>query len=86
MNQQRTNLSINWMTNKLNVTRSVYYAWLHRQDNPGPRARQEDELGKAIEPIFNDHNERYGSLRIHQERRDQGFGVSRKRVARIMKK
>jgi putative transposase len=83
---QRTHFTISWMAKKLNVTRSGYYAWLHRQDNPGPRAREEDELGEAIEPIFKDHRERYGSFRIHQELRGQGFGVSRKRVARIMKK
>ena len=86
MNLQRTNFSILWMANKLNVTRSGYYAWVHRQDNPGPRAQEEEELEEAIEPIFKDHNERYGSFRIHQELRGQGFGVSRKRVARIMKK
>lgn len=43
-------------------------------------------MGEAIEPIFKDHNERYGSFRIHQELQSQGLGVSRKRVARIMKK
>ena len=57
------------MATKLNVTRSGYYAWLHRQNNPGPRARQEGELGEAIGPIFKDPNERYGSFRIHQELR-----------------
>jgi len=86
MNLQRTNFSINWMANKLNVTRSGYYDWLHRQNNPGPRAQEEEQLGNAIAPIFKDHKERYGSFRIHQELRGQGFGVSRKRVARIMKK
>ena len=29
MNLQRINFSIIWMANKLNVTRSAYYAWLH---------------------------------------------------------
>jgi putative transposase len=86
MNLQRTNCSINWMANKLNTTRSGYYAWLHRQNNPGPRAQEEEQLGNAIAPIFKDHKKRYGSFRIHQELRGQGFGVSRKCVARIMKK
>ena len=36
--------------------------------------------------IVADQEELYGSFRIHQELRGQGFGVSRKRVARIMKK
>ena len=86
MTLQRTHFTITWMAKKLNVMRSGYYAWLHRQDNPGPRHREEEELAEAIEPIFKDHRERYGSFRIHQELRGQGFGVSRKRVARIMKK
>jgi len=86
MNLQHTNFSINWMALKLNVTRSGYYAWLHRQGNPGPRAQEEERLIKAIEPIFIEHKERYGSFRIHQELRGQGFSVSRKRVARIMRK
>lgn len=86
MNLQRTNFSIHWITNKLNVTRSGYYAWLHRNDNPGPRAQEEVELVEMIEPIFKDHNEPYGSFRIHPELQGEGFGVSRKRGARIMKK
>ncbi|MEB3317327.1 MAG: hypothetical protein VKO39_04225 [Cyanobacteriota bacterium] len=46
-----------------------FYTWLHRQDNPAPRAREEQELGEAIEPIFKDYKERYGLFRIHQELR-----------------
>jgi transposase InsO family protein len=86
MNLQSANFSVNWMAKKLHVTRSGYYAWLHRQENPGPRAKEEETIAKAIDPIFAEHKERYGSLRIHQELRGQGFRVSRKRVARIMKK
>jgi putative transposase len=86
MSLQRTNFSINWMAKKLNLTRSGYYAWVNRQDDPGPRAREEAELTNAIDQTFKEHNERYGSFRIHQELRGQGFGVSRNRVARIMKK
>jgi hypothetical protein len=59
-NLQRTNFSINWMANKLNVTRNGYYAWLHRQENLGPRAQEEKQLGNAIDPIFKDHKVRYG--------------------------
>jgi putative transposase len=86
MSLQRTNFTITWIAKKQSVTHSGYHAWLHCQDNPGPRAREEEELGEAIEPIFKVHKERYSSFRIHQELRGQGFGVSRKRVARIKKK
>ncbi len=59
---------------------------MHRQENPGPRAKEEETIAKAIGPIFAEHKERYGSLRIHQELWGQGISVSRKRVARLMKK
>lgn len=83
---QSDNFSFHWMANKLDVSRSGYYAWLHRQDNPGPRAQEEETIATAIGPLFNEHKERYGSFWIHQELLRQCFGVSRKRVARIMKK
>jgi len=86
MNLQPANFSTHWMANKLKVSRSGYYTWLHRLYNPGPRAQKEETIAKAIDPIFTEHKERYGSFRIHQELHGQGFGVSRKRVARIMKK
>jgi hypothetical protein len=54
-------------------------------DKPGQHAQEEERIAKAIDPIFTEHKEHYGSLRIHQELRGQDFGVRRKRVARIMK-
>ncbi len=81
MNLQSANFSIHWMANKLEVSRSGYYAWLHRQDNPGPRAQEEETIAKAINPIFAEHKERYGSFRIHQELRGpirSGGGTSTK--------
>jgi hypothetical protein len=86
MNLQSANFSVNWMSKKLHVTRSGYYAWLHRQENSSTRAKEEEPIDKAIDPIFAEHKERYGSLRIHQELRGSGFRISRKRVVRIMKK
>jgi transposase InsO family protein len=74
------------MAKKLSLTRSGYNAWLNRQDDPGPRAREEAVLANSIDQVFKEHNERYGSFRIHQELQGQGFDVSRKRVTRIMKK
>ncbi len=58
MNLQSANFSVNWMAKKLHVTRSGYYAWLHRQENPGPRAKEEETIAKAIDPIFIEHKER----------------------------
>jgi hypothetical protein len=69
MNLKSANFSVSWMAKKLHVTRSGYYACLHRQENPGPRAKEKERIAKAIDPIFIEHKERYGSLRIHQELR-----------------
>jgi len=38
-----------------------------------------------IRAIFDDSKQRYGAPRIHAEFRDQGHGVSRKMVAKLMK-
>ncbi len=67
------------------MSRAAAITRLNRQDKPGPRAQEEKELLEAIEPIVKDSNERYGSFKIHQELRGQGFGISRKRVARIIR-
>jgi hypothetical protein len=48
MNLQSANFSVNWMAKKLHVTRSGFYAWLHRQENPGPRAKEEETIAKLL--------------------------------------
>jgi len=58
------------MANKPNVTFSVYYEWCCRQDNPGLRAPEEENLGKAIDPMLIEYKDRNSSFRIHQELRD----------------
>jgi putative transposase len=40
---------------------------------------------KRFEPVFDRHQSRYGSPRIHRELRDQGRSLSSKRVARLMR-
>ena len=46
------------MAIKLEVSRSGYYAWLHRLDNPGPRAQEEETIAKSIYPTLTEHQER----------------------------
>lgn len=76
---------IAWLSRRLNVARSAYYAWLHRQQNPASRTRDDEEIAGVIEELFHAHHGRYGAPRIHQELRARGRHHGRKRVERLMR-
>jgi putative transposase len=68
----------------LNVSASGYYGWLDRRRQPGPRARENATLAKAIQAIHKDSRQIYGSPRIVMELRKRGKRHGRNRVARLM--
>jgi transposase InsO family protein len=66
----------------LNVSRGGYYAWLGR-----PRSKRSEETERLVERIKQIYTERkgnYGSPRITDQLHDEGWIVSRARVARLM--
>lgn len=68
----------------LGVSRSGYYAWRGR---PVARREQEDaELVGEIAAAYEAGRRAYGSPRVHRELRAKGRRVSRKRVARLMRR
>jgi putative transposase len=71
------------MCHVLGVSESGFYAWRKRPTSP--RQREDAQITQEIEQVFVSHQGRYGSPRIHRELRDQGRGISRKRVARLMR-
>jgi len=77
--------SIGELTQALEVSRSGYYAWAKRQDQPGPRGRQNAVLLTQIRCLHEEHQERYGSPRIFQTLRQRGIACGHNRVARLMK-
>lgn len=71
------------MCEMLEVSRSGFYAWLRRPMSAhGARDRQ---LERVIARQFEDSGGIYGSPRIHALLRRQGYRVSCKRVARLMR-
>jgi transposase InsO family protein len=72
------------MCRVLGISESGFYAW--RKRSPSPRHREDAQLTEEIRQEFNAHHGRYGSPRLHVELRDQGRSISRKRVARLMRK
>jgi putative transposase len=65
------------------VTRAGYYAW--RQRPASAHAEQDRKLLVRITQIFQAHESRYGSPRVHRALVLEGVHVSRRRVARLMR-
>jgi transposase InsO family protein len=65
------------------VTRSGYYAWRRRPESA--HAEQDRHLLARITRIFQAHEGRYGSPRVHLALAKAGVRVSRRRVARLMR-
>lgn len=73
------------MLHLLEVSKSGYYDWVDRQQQPpGPRQRRREELAAAIVQAHEASDGVYGAPRITAELRAQGHLVTRKTVAKIM--
>ena len=70
------------MCRALKVRRGGYYAWLKRPLSK--RTKENMILLKRIKDIHENSERRYGSPRITDQLNDEGYSVSRPRVARIM--
>ena len=71
------------MCEVLGVSSSGYYDWRNR--GPSERQREDARLTERIHEIFEDSRGTYGSPRIHAQLQDEGVGVGRNRVARLMR-
>ena len=66
----------------LGVSRSGFYAWGKR--GLCQRAREDARIKSRVIAIHRASRETYGSPRIYEELKLEGFRVSRKRIARLM--
>ncbi len=67
----------------LKVSRSGYYAWLHR--SPSRRSVEDASLADEIREIHQRSRGTYGYPRVHAELRALGVECGRRRVARLMR-
>ncbi|MGK7371232.1 MAG: IS3 family transposase [Candidatus Halalkalibacterium sp. M3_1C_030] len=72
------------MSEVFGVSRSGYYSWMSRE--PSDRAKENQRLLGLIKKIWLKSGKTYGSPRIHQQLLRQGEQLSRRRVARLMRK
>ena len=71
------------MCQTLGVSTSGYYAWHSRR--PSRRAESDQALQRRITTIHTESRGIYGSPKIHQQLRQEGWRCSRKRVVRLMR-
>jgi transposase InsO family protein len=80
----RDSYPVQLMCSVLEVSPAGYYAWRLRSQSA--RSAANCELLSAIKQVHQDNHGRYGSPRIHIALQNQGRGVSRGRIERLMRR
>ena len=67
------------------VSRSGYYDWHKRREQPGHRALEDAALRPKIAAIYQEHDGTYGSPRVQRQLALDGKRHGRNRIARVMR-
>ncbi|WLQ16587.1 IS3 family transposase [Hahella aquimaris] len=74
------------MARALQVSRSGYYVWLHRQKAPSLRRQRQQSLDIQVGAAFDKAKKRNGAPRLTKDLAQQGVHANRKTVARSMQR
>ncbi|GHT97509.1 transposase [Spirochaetia bacterium] len=86
MRNNKDRYPITEMTSLFGVSRSAYYRWV-TQGISERREQADTALVEKLRAIQKEHHQRYGAPRIQAElRKHYGLRVSRKRIAKLLKK
>ncbi len=83
MKIHESEFSVRKMCKTLDVAPNHYYQ--HRNGPPGPRAKENSELTRQIESIFESTDHGYGSPRITHQLRQDGWCCGENRAAKLMR-
>ncbi|UVI33625.1 IS3 family transposase [Paenibacillus spongiae] len=83
MHKHRFQFRVEKMCSVMNVSRSGYYKWVKRK--PSEQEKRRQKLKKRIRHHFDGFKQRYGSDKIAEKLREEGWTVSTKTVSRYMK-
>ena len=86
MEAEKATYEIARMARLLGVSRSGFYDWQARQADPSPRQQRHAALLDKIKRFHVASDEVYGSPRILADLREDGEQVSRKTVAKLMRR
>ena len=67
------------------MSKSGYYQWQQRQQRPGPRRLEDEQLKSQIGRIHQESRRTYGAPRIHAVLRAEGRRHGRNRIGRLMR-
>ena len=84
MNANQADVAVHTMCRVLKVSASGYYAWRDRA--PCQRALDDAVLTERIRTIHAESDATYGMPRVREELIEQGTRISRKRIARLMRR
>jgi putative transposase len=79
----KNTFAVRTMCRVLQVSVSGYYGWTQRPESN--RSKQNREIRAAIKKIHKENHEVYGSPRIANSLKDEGYRCSRPRTARLMR-
>jgi putative transposase len=79
----REEFKLRLMCRVLQVSPSGYYAW--RKRSPSLHALADEALMVPLWTSYAASDRTYGAPRVHRDLRDEGHGVGKKRVARLMR-
>lgn len=82
--EHKTIFPVGKMCKVFNVSRSAYYAWQNGKSSK--RTTSNNTMIKEIRVVYNNSKGTYGSPRIAKELNSKGISVSKRRVAKLMKK
>ena len=80
---EKVNHAVRCLCRVLHVTPSGYYAWAKRR--PSRRQRENAQLKVRIRAIHAASRGTYGSPRVYEQLKQEGFEVGRERVARLLR-
>jgi len=80
---EKASFPVAFMCRHLEVSRSGFYASQLRPESP--RAKEDRRLRVGIRAAWKESRRTYGSHRLHEDLKEDGEQVSRKRVLRLMK-
>ena len=86
MHDNTGEFSISAQCKAFGVSRSGYYAWRHRRQNPSNRQLGREKLDRLVEGAFIARRGRSGSVGLSLDLDEQGHSYNRKTVAVSMKR
>ncbi len=76
-------VGIKYLCASLGVSRSGYYDWCKQK--PSDRLLSDGVFKQVIQTIYDESDGTYGSPRVYQSLKKQGYIIGRKRVERLMR-